>query len=262
MSKRLIITEEERNEIRGKYNLMEQKPYASDGKFKVGDIVMYTPEGYLPRQMANDIQSSIMNRLGGKTELPMVDKFTKSNNSYVNTGTKIGLSSKDGYSVDSITNNGYYLKGTESTNTYIFIDNEFAKRFMISVPKGNVQEQQTDPFNEVIKEFVGKQYTFTNKYQRNGLKSEPITGTIKVITREGDGGGQCFNIMFTENIVPLDPLSNGRSYNTLTFNCNHNSFWHNCTCEAYEEGDKRYEKFAWFNPELILKLQQKLCIYI
>jgi hypothetical protein len=130
MGKKLIISEEERSEIRGKYNLMEQKPYASDGKFKVGDVVMYTPEGYLPRQMARDIEGTIMNKIGGKVELPMVDKFTKQNNNYTNTNTKIGLSSKDGFIIDSITDKGYYAKGNESTNTYIFIDKETAKRFM------------------------------------------------------------------------------------------------------------------------------------
>jgi hypothetical protein len=80
--------------------------------------------------MARDIEGTIMNKIGGKVELPMVDKFTKQNNNYTNTNTKIGLSSKDGFIIDSITDKGYYAKGNESTNTYIFIDRETAKRFM------------------------------------------------------------------------------------------------------------------------------------
>ena len=124
MSKRLVITEEERNEIRGKYNLMEQKPYASDGKFKVGDKVSYTPEGYMPRQLAHDIQSSILNNLGGKTNLPQVERYTKQNGKYIDSNTKIGLAPQDGYTVDFVGDFEYFLKNDASTNTYIKISKD------------------------------------------------------------------------------------------------------------------------------------------
>jgi PPE-repeat protein len=137
MGKKLIISEEERSEIRGKYNLMEQKPYASSGNFVIGDVVAYTPEGYIPRQLAKDIVASTLNNLGGKSNIPMVEKYTKKNNEYVDTNTKIGLASQDAYTIDYVSDGYFFAKNNASTNTYIKIpkdspnENDItAKRFM------------------------------------------------------------------------------------------------------------------------------------
>ena len=124
MGKRLIISEEERKEIRGKYNLMEQET-ASDGVFKVGDVIAYTPKGDALRQISSDVIDKIQG-----TPLVQADKYIKDGETYKNTNTKIGLSTRDHYTVEKIDDSGYYAKAPlPSTNTYILITREQAKQF-------------------------------------------------------------------------------------------------------------------------------------
>ena len=120
MSKRLVITEEERNEIRGKYNLMEQ----STGKFNVGDKVLYTTERGEIQQMMADVRQKIS---GGKN--PLINVYKLENNKYVKDNRQIGLSTGEKYVITSKTNDGYFARPETATNTFIFIDNELSKKF-------------------------------------------------------------------------------------------------------------------------------------
>jgi hypothetical protein len=134
---------------------------------------------------------------------------------------------------------------------------------LIKIVKRVINEQNSDPFYEVVKEFIGKEYEFTSKYKGpDGQTPTSIKGTVKVITKEQTGSDRfCVIVRFTENIVPFHPLSDDKRYDTLIMDCEHGYFWHGCSCE--EVGDAKWKlKTEWYNDDLVRKIQQKVCIYI